>query len=186
VDGFLPAEKNLSESRMANGATRLQPHTLLMGQAVGAIAALAIERHVQPRQVDPVLVQSVLLDAHDTLFVTPISDVRQSSPNWQPIQLVLTRGLLQADGHQFHPDEVISSEAMAGLLRAIGASTAPTSSGTDVLKALSDAAEKGSHPFAFHASVPDPSKPLTRVEAARLASEFLRQRAGSVPETTRP
>ncbi|HSU68996.1 MAG TPA: FAD-dependent oxidoreductase, partial [Tepidisphaeraceae bacterium] len=81
VDGFLPAEKNLSESRMANGATRLQPHTLLMGQAVGAIAALAIERHVQPRQVDPVLVQSVLLDAHDTLFVTPISDVRQSSPN---------------------------------------------------------------------------------------------------------
>jgi len=37
-------------SRLANGATRLQPSTLLMGQAAGgAIAALAIQNNMQPR-----------------------------------------------------------------------------------------------------------------------------------------
>ncbi|MDB6138843.1 MAG: hypothetical protein JWO94_1915, partial [Verrucomicrobiaceae bacterium] len=65
INGFLPAEKNLSQSRMTNGATRLQPSTLLMGQAVGAIAALAVQHHVQPRQVDPMQVQNVLLEAGD-------------------------------------------------------------------------------------------------------------------------
>jgi hypothetical protein len=53
IDGFLPAEKNISQSRMVNGATRLQPHTMLMGQAAGAIAALAIEKGIQPRALDP-------------------------------------------------------------------------------------------------------------------------------------
>lgn len=69
LDGFLPAEKNISQSRMVNGATRLQPHTLLMGQAAGAIAALAIDKHIQPRAVDPADVQRVLLDAGDTLSI---------------------------------------------------------------------------------------------------------------------
>ncbi len=60
VDGFLPAEKNISQSRMGNGATRLQPHTMLMGQAAGAIAALAVKHRVQARAVEPVLVQDIL------------------------------------------------------------------------------------------------------------------------------
>ncbi|MDB6005387.1 MAG: hypothetical protein JWR15_2374 [Prosthecobacter sp.] len=77
VDGFLPAEKNISQSRMANGATRLQPHTMLMGQAVGAIAALAIQHHVQPRALDPVLVQRVLLEAGCVLTIEPVASVKR-------------------------------------------------------------------------------------------------------------
>jgi hypothetical protein len=69
VDGFLPAEKNLSQSRLANGATRLQPSTFLTGQAAGAIAALAVEHGIQPRALDPLLVQRVLLDAGCTLLI---------------------------------------------------------------------------------------------------------------------
>ena len=72
IDGFLPAEKNLSQSRMANGATRLQPHTLNMGQAAGAIAALAVAQGVRPRDVDPRQVQTVLLDAGCTLAIKPV------------------------------------------------------------------------------------------------------------------
>lgn len=53
IDGFLPAEKNFSQSRMVNAATRLQPHTLNIGQAVGAIAALAAKQNLAPRAVDP-------------------------------------------------------------------------------------------------------------------------------------
>lgn len=69
IDGFLPAEKNISQSRLANGATRLQPHTLLMGQAAGAIAALAVQQGLQPRAVNPREVQRILLDAGCTLAI---------------------------------------------------------------------------------------------------------------------
>ncbi len=79
VDGFLPAEKNISQSRMVNGATRLQPHTMLMGQAVGAIAALAIQHNVQPRALDPTLVQRVLLEAGCVLTIGPDNSKTSSS-----------------------------------------------------------------------------------------------------------
>lgn len=86
IDGFLPAEKNFSQSRMANGATRLQPHTLNMGQAVGAIAALSVENGVQPRALDPLLVQRVLIDAGCTLAIKP-SKARWGTPEWKAYQL---------------------------------------------------------------------------------------------------
>lgn len=91
IDGFLPAEKNLSQSRMANGATRLQPHTLLMGQAVGAIAALAIQHGIQPRAVDPVEVQRVLLEAGDTLCIDGAPGTRWGTPEWRAKQVETLR-----------------------------------------------------------------------------------------------
>ena len=96
VDGFLPAEKNFSQSRMGNGATRLQPHTLLMGQAVGVIAALAIRGGIQPRAVDPEAVQRVLLDVGCTLAIRPVSS-RWGGPEWKEEQLkVLREGAIPA------------------------------------------------------------------------------------------
>lgn len=86
VDGFLPAEKNFSQSRLANGATRLQPHTLNMGQAVGVIAALAIKDGVAPRAVDPVKVQQVLLEAGATLAIEPVK-ARWGSEAWRTQQM---------------------------------------------------------------------------------------------------
>lgn len=85
IDGFLPAEKNLSQSRLANGATRLQPSTLNMGQAVGALAALAISAGVPPRKVDPVDVQRVLLDAGAALAITPVRAAR-GTEQWRQQQ----------------------------------------------------------------------------------------------------
>ncbi len=63
IDGLVLAEKNISQSRIVNGATRLQPSTMLMGQAAGAIAAMAVIDGVQPRQLNPIHVQAVLLEA---------------------------------------------------------------------------------------------------------------------------
>jgi len=147
VDGFLPAEKNLSQSRLANGATRLQPHTLLMGQAVGAIAALAVERGIQPRAVAPVAVQRVLLEAKDTLFLETVADVRQNHPAWADVQLVLTHGLMRLNEGCFEPEKAFSGESRA-----------------EALKLLAD---RGIQPPAL-------ANPISRVEAARALAACLK------------
>lgn len=62
VNGLLVAEKNISVSRLVQSAIRLQPVTIMTGQAVGAIAALSVKHGVQPRDLDPSIVQQVLVE----------------------------------------------------------------------------------------------------------------------------
>ncbi|BBL77135.1 FAD-dependent oxidoreductase [Methylomagnum ishizawai] len=80
VDGVVAAEKNLSQSRYANGATRLQPITMLTGQAAGAIAALAVRKHVQPRAVPPGEVQAALRAAGVKIGLDDFRDRLQGRP----------------------------------------------------------------------------------------------------------
>lgn len=61
VDGLLVCEKNISVSHIANGATRLQPVVLGIGQAAGMAAALCVERHCQPRDLPVEVLQLALL-----------------------------------------------------------------------------------------------------------------------------
>jgi hypothetical protein len=88
IDGFVPAEKNISQSRIASGATRLQPITILTGQAAGTIAALAVKQGKQPRELDPRAVQRTLLDSGCTLVQRWHSDVPWRSPVWKATQLL--------------------------------------------------------------------------------------------------
>lgn len=98
IDGFIPAEKNISQSRLANGATRLQPITMLTGQAAGTIAALAVRHQVQPRQLPPILVQAALLEAGSTLVQRWYADVEWGTPLWQATQLLSLHHVLDAAG----------------------------------------------------------------------------------------
>ena len=70
VDGLLVAEKNISASRLANGAMREQPIAMDIGQAAGALAALAVKHHEQPRFVPASEVQTVLSSAGLTTSFT--------------------------------------------------------------------------------------------------------------------
>lgn len=63
VDGLLAAEKNISSSRQANGAIREQPISMDVGQAAGALAALAVQQGRQPRAVPYQDVQRALVTA---------------------------------------------------------------------------------------------------------------------------
>lgn len=98
IDGFLPAEKNLSQSRLANGATRLQPITILTGQAAGSIAALAVKLGVQPRALDPMQVQRALLDAGSTLIQRWYADVPWGTELWRATQLLSLHGIMDRPG----------------------------------------------------------------------------------------
>lgn len=99
VDGLVLAEKNLSQSRHVNGATRLQPVTMLTGQAAGTIAATAVRENLQPREVNPVAVQSALLSAGSNLIQRWYDDVIWGTDLWQATQLLSLYGVLDAPGN---------------------------------------------------------------------------------------
>ncbi|MGC4235819.1 MAG: FAD-dependent oxidoreductase [Niabella sp.] len=112
LDGFIPAEKNFSQSRLVSGATRLQPITMLTGQAVGTMAALAVEKNVQPRSLNPLAVQLRLLEDGSTLIPRWYKDITWGTELWQATQLlslykILDKrgGLLYHDGMEFGPKE---------------------------------------------------------------------------------
>jgi hypothetical protein len=102
IDGFIAAEKNISQSRRASGSTRMQPITVLTGQAAGAIAALSVKQGVQPRQLNPVQVQSALLDTGSTLVPRWHVDVPFRSPIWKATQLLSLYQVMDRKGALSH------------------------------------------------------------------------------------
>lgn len=79
TDNLLVCEKNISVSHIANGATRLQPVVMGIGQAAGMAAAMCVELNVQPRDL-PVreLQEALLQDLQAPAAVIPLFN---SSPN---------------------------------------------------------------------------------------------------------
>lgn len=98
IDGLVLAEKNISQSRIVNGATRLQPVTILTGQAAGAIAAQATREGVRPRDVNPIKVQAALLEAGSNLIQRWHEDVTWASPLWRATQLLALHGVMDVPG----------------------------------------------------------------------------------------
>ena len=94
LEGLLGAEKNISVSRLVNGATRLQPITMLTGQAAGALAALGALYDLPPRQVPPLLVQHALWEANSRLSMYSYQDIPQEHPLWKAVQDATLYGYL--------------------------------------------------------------------------------------------
>ncbi|HEY9846900.1 MAG TPA: FAD-dependent oxidoreductase, partial [Candidatus Caenarcaniphilales bacterium] len=83
TDGFLVCEKNISVSHIANGATRLQPVVLGIGQAAGMAAALCVLRGCQPRDLPVRLLQEALLqDSIAPAAVVPLLNLVATHPDW--------------------------------------------------------------------------------------------------------
>ncbi len=83
INGFLTCEKNISVSHMANGATRLQPLVLGIGQAAGMAAALCVEQGCEPRDLSVRSLQNALLaDATAPAAVVPLFNLPPHHPDW--------------------------------------------------------------------------------------------------------
>ena len=83
TDGFLACEKNISVSHIANGATRLQPLVLGIGQAAGMAAALCVEQNCQPRALSVRSLQNALLeDAIAPTAIIPLLNLTPSHSDW--------------------------------------------------------------------------------------------------------
>ncbi|MEB3306833.1 MAG: FAD-dependent oxidoreductase [Cyanobacteriota bacterium] len=101
IDNLLAADKAFSTSHMANGATRLQPLILNVGQAAGAAAAAAVHGDRSPAELAVRELQERLIcDPVAPAALTPLWDTPWHHPEWRERQSALLNrpDLLAADG----------------------------------------------------------------------------------------
>jgi len=121
LDGFLVAEKNLSQSRLVNGATRLQPSTMNNGQAAGNIAALCVKYNCQPRQLSAILVQWEQVKAKSPVWFQQIGDIAVETDLWGYAQLALVKGYFTlGEFGRFYPYRLVNSEQLSTLINKCG------------------------------------------------------------------
>jgi hypothetical protein len=130
VDGLLAAEKNISQTRLTNGATRLQPITMLTGEAVGTLAGLAVAEHVQPRLVAAEDVQATLVQFGSILIREHVRDLTLGSKAWQAAQFAAVRGWITADESNIAPHKQINRADAARILADAYLKSAQGSDGT--------------------------------------------------------
>lgn len=95
-DGLIVAEKSIGSSNIVNGATRLQPVVLGIGQASGVLAALSVKQNKLPSQVSIRDVQSTLLD--HKAYIMPYIDVPPTDPQFKILHKMGATGVLKSVG----------------------------------------------------------------------------------------
>jgi hypothetical protein len=103
IDGLLATEKNDDEGRLVSGASRLQPSTMLKGQAAGVLAAKSAQLGVPPRRVATILVQHELVRVGSKLSLSQFHDVDRGTPGWEGIQIASLYGFMLGNGGWFDP-----------------------------------------------------------------------------------
>ena len=84
---LLMADKGISVSHMANGATRLGPLVLNVGQAAGLAAALCQQKGLLPAELPVAELQAALVAApHAPAGPAPLIDLPWHDPRWRQAQ----------------------------------------------------------------------------------------------------
>lgn len=99
VEGLIVAEKSIGVTNIVNGATRLQPVVMGIGQAAGALAAVALRNGTDPSATDIREVQQALLDSK--AYIMPFIDVPAGHPHFAAIQRIGAAGVLRGSGVPF-------------------------------------------------------------------------------------
>ena len=116
VENLIVAEKSVSVSNLINGATRLQPVVMQLGQAAGALAALSQIQNRPVKKVSVRAVQKVLLEAG--CYIMPYLDLDKNDPHFKAIQRIGATGILRGEGRNvgwenqtwFRADEPLLAE----------------------------------------------------------------------------
>ena len=96
VDNFLVVEKSVSVSNLVNGATRLQPVVMQLGQAAGALAALSQIQERSVKKVSVRAVQKALLEAG--CYLMPYLDLDKNHRHFKALQKIGATGILRGEG----------------------------------------------------------------------------------------
>ena len=96
IKDLIVAEKSVSVSNLINGATRLQPVVMQLGQAAGALAALS---HIEDRPVKKVRVRSVQENLLESgCYIMPYLDLAKDDRHFKAIQRIGATGILRGEG----------------------------------------------------------------------------------------
>ena len=96
IEDLIVAEKSVSVSNIINGATRLQPVVMQLGQAAGMLAAIACEDGRSVRRVAVRQVQQKLLEAG--CYIMPYLDLPKDHRHFKALQRIGATGLLKGEG----------------------------------------------------------------------------------------
>lgn len=122
MEGLIVAEKSISVTNIVNGATRLQPVVLQIGQAAGILAGLSVKKNIDPSKLHVRDVQKALLEAKG--YLMPFIDVPKDDQAYAAIQRIGATGILKGKGVPylwanqtwFYPDLPVSQfELVEGL-----------------------------------------------------------------------
>ncbi|OOG77264.1 FAD-dependent oxidoreductase [Algoriphagus sp. A40] len=116
------AEKSISVSNIVNGASRLQPVVLGIGQAAGVLASVALEQKKPLSEVSIRRVQQLLLD--QKVYIMPFLDMNPADPHFRAMQKAGVAGIFKGEGIPylwanqtwFYPDRLATEyEVVDGL-----------------------------------------------------------------------
>ena len=96
IEDLIVAEKSISVSNLMNGATRLQPVVMQLGQAAGALAALSQIQDKPVKRVRVRAVQKALLDAG--CYIMPYLDLPKEHRHFKALQRIGATGILRGEG----------------------------------------------------------------------------------------
>ncbi len=96
VNDLIVAEKSISVTNLVNGTTRLQPVVLQIGQAAGALAALAVIHNKHISDIEVREVQNVILETGG--YLLPYLDVPPDHLWFKPMQRIGSTGIMKSVG----------------------------------------------------------------------------------------
>ena len=96
VPNLIVAEKSVSVSNLINGATRLQPVVMQLGQAAGVIAALSQYAGLNVKDVSVRKVQDALLESG--CYIMPYLDLPKDHRHFGALQRIGAAGVLRGEG----------------------------------------------------------------------------------------
>ena len=96
VQNLIVSEKSVSVSNLINGATRLQPVVMQLGQAAGALAALSQKQGKPVDKVSVRQVQAALLDAG--CYIMPYLDLPKDHKHFKAVQRIGATGIIRGEG----------------------------------------------------------------------------------------
>jgi hypothetical protein len=125
TDHFLMADKAISVTNIVNGASRLQPVVLQIGQAAGIMAAMSVKERKSPKNLSVRAIQAAVLDANG--YLMPYVDVPATHQFSKAIQQITATGLLRGVGepHEwanrtwFYPDSTIMANVLVNDLKTV-------------------------------------------------------------------
>lgn len=144
VENLIVAEKSISVSNLVNGTTRLQPVVLQIGQAAGALAALAVKENKKLSMVPVRHVQTEILKANG--YIMPYLDLPLTDKHFKALQHIGATGILRGEGKNvgwsnetwFNADSlVLSEEIQNGIKEYCGITIKPTNSTLNIKESLS-------------------------------------------------